>query len=141
MLKGKLMKIVKFEAVQDEFVRLTPRTMTIEGVMQKIADGLITAVQNEGKGKGRTGKVFSFNAEKGKVYLRIKYGTMEAYCLEGAAKTLSDANEQVVAYAEALKTGSISPTERDAIKKVFNARKERMEEARAGRKGKLNAAA
>ena len=59
------MKIVKFEAVQDEFVRLTPRTMTIEGVMQKIADGLIAAVQNEGKGKGRTGKVFSFNAEKG----------------------------------------------------------------------------
>ena len=96
------MKIVKFEAVQDEFVRLTPRTMTIEGVMQKIADGLIAAVQNEGKGKGRTGKVFSFNAEKGKVYLRIKYGTMEAYCLEGVAKTLSDANEQVVAYAEAL---------------------------------------
>ena len=109
--------------------------------MQKIADGLIGAVQNEGKGKGRTGKVFSFNAEKGKVYLRIKYGTMEAYCLEGVAKTVSDANEQVVAYAEALKSGSISPTEKDAIKKVFNARKERMEEARAGRKGKLNAAA
>ena len=102
MLKGKLMKIVKFEAVQDEFVRLTQRTMTIEGVMQKIADGLIAAVQNEGKGKGRTGKVFSFNAEKGKVYLRIKYGTMEAYCLEGVAKTVSDANDQVIAYAEAL---------------------------------------
>ena len=88
------MKIVKFEAVQDEFVRLTPRTMTIEGVMQKIADGLIAAVQNEGKGKGRTGKVFSFNAEKGKVYLRIKYGTMEAYCLEGVAKTLSEPNHR-----------------------------------------------
>ena len=78
---------------------------------------------------------------KGKVYLRIKYGAMEAYCLESVAKTLSDANEQVIAYAEALKSGSISPTERDAIKKVFNARKERMEEARAGRKAKLNAAA
>ena len=94
-------------------------------------------IRVRGKGVGN----YSFNAEKGKVYLRIKYGTMEAYCLEGVAKTVSDANDQVIAYAEALKTGSISPTERDAIKKVFNARKERMEEARAGRKAKLNAAA
>jgi predicted ArsR family transcriptional regulator len=134
------MKIVKFEAVQDEFIRLTPRTMTIEGVMRKIADGLIAAVQNEGKGKGRAGKVFSFNAQKAKVFLRIKYGTMEAYCLESAAKTVNEANEQVLAYAEALKSGSISATEKEAIKKVFNARKERMEEARAGRKAKTKIA-
>lgn len=44
-------------------------------------------------------------------------------------------------YVEPLKSGSISTTEEDASRKVLNARKELMEEARVGRKGKLNAAA
>jgi hypothetical protein len=36
-----------------------------------------------------------------------------------------------MAYAERLKVGSVSASEIDAIKRVFNARKERLEQARA----------
>jgi hypothetical protein len=130
------MKLVKFETVQEEFVRQVPRNMTIDDVMRKIAQKLTNAIENDGKGKGRTGRFVSFNPEKGKVYIRIKYGPAEVFCLEDVAKTPAEANDKVVAYATSLAAGSVSSAEKEAIRKAMIARQETMGTARAARRAK-----
>ena len=128
------MKIVDFNTVQFEFVPQTARGMTLNDAMQKISDNIISAIENDGRGIKRSGKLFSFNESKSKLYLRIKYGPQEAFCLEGSAKTLEDAKAQAHKYAIAIKTGNITPNEKELIEKAYKSRIEKMEKARQIRK-------
>jgi hypothetical protein len=130
------MKIVDFKAIQTEFVPQNVRTMTLNDAMQRISDNIIAAVENGGKGLKRSGKIFSYNENKSKLYLRIKYGSQEAFCLEGNAKNLEEAKAQAEKYAIAIKAGNIAPNEKELIEKAFKARLKKMDEARQIRKSK-----
>lgn len=132
------MKIIDFNTVQSEFVSQTTRSMTLNDAMQRIGDNIISAIENGGRGIKRSGKLFSYNEGKSKLYLRIKYGPQEAFCLEGIAKNLEEAKAQAHKYAIAIKTGNITPNEKELIEKAYKARIGKMEKARQLRKAQKN---
>lgn len=131
------MKIIKFDTVQDQFVRKPANAMTLDDIMKQIGARLLEATQTDtGKPKGRIGTLFVFNESKSKAYARIKYGNAEAYCIEEPAKTDEEARKKIAAYAEAITAGQISEQEKELIRKAYQSRREFMEKARKERKAK-----